>query len=1083
MDVHGAILLILSSNFLSVLCQDITVTVAQGVLRGQSVTSSYGLTYNRFLGIPYAQPPVGDLRFKCHCWVMIGLTAAILVVKDSSCQKERNHFNLEVDCLGILSVCDHGQRSEWQIVYIQAPQEPVAWEGTRNATTYGSICAQRTTEDTVSGQVTSGSSIHQASISGSEDCLFMNIFTPQNSSSDDSLPVMVFIHGGAFEGGSGSNPSWGPEYFLEKGIVTVFINYRLNIIGFLSLEGTDVSGNAGLKDQVAALKWIKNNIASFGGDPNSVTIFGQSAGGSSIHYLVLSPMAKGLFHRAISQSGSAINPGAFHLNTQPYAFNLGAKLGLNTTDGQELATFLRAQPIEDLVNNLDGIVPEAAFVPTTEYPTAGEEAFLPLNPYTMLITGNFNKIPYITGSNLLEAAGFVGNDISMSLASYWEPISNDFERLVPLDLGLTKGSQQSKEVADKIKMFYFGNETLSFSSKDQYINLVTDEMFVCGIHETVKAQSASYENIYNYQFSFNKPSHSDEMQYLFYSGETYTPGEANYDVHNWLVNLWSSFAKTGRLPLTAQSPHIEPHQGTAGGEIKREGGKTLCARQREQDGGNTQIREFAKIEHTDLNQHSFVPWTRATQVSAQCGNEQLFHLSRRTGPFGDVVSARATLTLVRAVGAGTRPLFRLHLFFYLSSDTLRRFLFTPASVRTFIGKRFRNGDFYPFREKETLFECHPQPPAPLASQLPTRFLSTTPVSAEMSWMSSKENLKKVGRNTTSVEKNGQFCCEATFKVDIPVDRLKLDGKVTLEVRVAFGPRKKNTEICVTKEDAIKKELLLLNTDDSSKYERAKHLLLSGQCGACEFSVGLEVKTCKRASKVMLALKSPVFDRMFFGDFEEDAIIQVPDIEADVLDIMLKHIYGVKWAFESKEQTMDVFYAANKYMLPELMSVCIEYVWPIELDDVFIALNFSTLFSLEYLKEAAMIILKNNVWKILNHPEFVNLSQKSLLAIVELQHLNLNSELELFDAAVKWAKAQCNKNELLENGDNLRAVLGDVIRHIRFLTMTPSEVTGSPCESDVLTCEDKLILLRRYISMNTVTPSSNVCCLKKSREKV
>ncbi|CAG2069048.1 unnamed protein product, partial [Timema podura] len=97
----------------------------------------------------------------------------------------------------------------------------------------------------------------------------------------------------------------------------------------------------------------------------------------------------------------------------------------------------------------------------------------------------------------------VGTRQAMSLASYWEPISNDFERLVPLDLGLTKGSQKSKEVADKIKMFYFGNETLSFSSKDQYINLVTDEMFVCGIHETVKAQSASYENIYNYQFSFN----------------------------------------------------------------------------------------------------------------------------------------------------------------------------------------------------------------------------------------------------------------------------------------------------------------------------------------------------------------------------------------------------------------------------------------------------------------------------------------------------------------------------------------------------------------------------------------------------
>nr|CAD7413895.1 unnamed protein product [Timema poppensis] len=182
---------------------------------------------------------------------------------------------------------------------------------------------------------------------------------------------------------------------------------------------------------------------------------------------------------------------------------------------------------------------------------------------------------------------------AMSLSSYWEPISDDFERVVPLDLGLTKGSQQSQEVADKIWKFYFGDATtLSFSSKDQYVNLITDEMFVCGIHETVKVQSALYDNIYNYQFSFNRghrqgsdksvvvtimmscrhrvqqghritwnltttdivactdtdiiePSHGDELNYLFYSGETFTPGEASYDVHKWLVNLWSSFAKNG----------------------------------------------------------------------------------------------------------------------------------------------------------------------------------------------------------------------------------------------------------------------------------------------------------------------------------------------------------------------------------------------------------------------------------------------------------------------------------------------------------------------------------------------------------
>nr|CAD7267732.1 unnamed protein product [Timema shepardi] len=204
----------------SVLCQEPTVTVAQGTLRGQSVTSSYGLTYNSYLGIPYAQPPVGNLRFK-------------------------------------------------------APQDPVAWEGTRDATTFGSSCVQ-------------------SGVTGSEDCLYLNVYTPQNPSSAANLPVMVYIHGGAFVSGSGSDTNNKPEYFLEQGIVAVYINYRLNIFGFLSLEGTDVSGNAGLKDQVAALRWVKNNIASFGGDPNSVTIVGESAGGASIHYQVISPMSQGL---------------------------------------------------------------------------------------------------------------------------------------------------------------------------------------------------------------------------------------------------------------------------------------------------------------------------------------------------------------------------------------------------------------------------------------------------------------------------------------------------------------------------------------------------------------------------------------------------------------------------------------------------------------------------------------------------------------------------------------------------------------------------------------------------------------------
>ncbi|CAG2055566.1 unnamed protein product [Timema podura] len=183
-------------------------------------------------------------------------------------------------------------------------------------------------------------------------------------------------------------------------------------------------------------------------------------------------------------------------------------------------------------------------------PYQGRKLSYNSDPYTLVTSGNFNKVPYITGSNLLEGRFFAGSDdykpasvatwsktshlkltrlpmtgrsrfesqSAMNQSSYWEPINNDFERLVPLELGLTKGSQQSQEVANKIKQFYFDNETLSFSSRDRYIDLITDEMFVCGIHLTVKAQSASYDNIYNYKFTFNsKFPLSCFLYYLMYS--------------------------------------------------------------------------------------------------------------------------------------------------------------------------------------------------------------------------------------------------------------------------------------------------------------------------------------------------------------------------------------------------------------------------------------------------------------------------------------------------------------------------------------------------------------------------------------
>nr|CAD7568083.1 unnamed protein product [Timema californicum] len=283
--------------------ETVKVRISQGELQGKKVSSKARGVFYSFQGIPYAKPPVGTLRFK-------------------------------------------------------PPEPPEPWAGVRDATK----------EEAISPQ------IHMIlqSCTGEEDCLFLNVHMPQWPVSC-LKPVMVWIHGGAFELGSGDSSSYGPDYFLAQDVVFVSINYRLGALakntihvivlchnklkkspcplalGFLNLDGSDVSANNGLRDQVMALTWVKKNISKFGGDPDNVTIFGESAGGASVHYLLLAPSAKGLFHKAIAQSGTAL---LCHLNSSvstQRAFRLGQELGCETKDPQHLADFLRTVPAEKIV--------------------------------------------------------------------------------------------------------------------------------------------------------------------------------------------------------------------------------------------------------------------------------------------------------------------------------------------------------------------------------------------------------------------------------------------------------------------------------------------------------------------------------------------------------------------------------------------------------------------------------------------------------------------------------------------------------------------------------------------------------------
>jgi para-nitrobenzyl esterase len=225
-------------------CAAQRVNTKSGLLRGKNFLDN---RVKVFLEIPYAVPPVAELRWR-------------------------------------------------------EPQPPLPWNGERDATRFGAHCMQL--------HIPNDDTIFQDNRE-SEDCLFLNVYAPASANSKSELPVMVWIHGGGYLVGSSSEPRFSGDYLPTKGIVLVTINYRLGVFGFLATadlakEAGGNAGNYGLLDVVAALHWVRNNIADFGGDPNNVTIFGESVGSVAVSTLMAPHLARGLFQKAIGESGSAL---------------------------------------------------------------------------------------------------------------------------------------------------------------------------------------------------------------------------------------------------------------------------------------------------------------------------------------------------------------------------------------------------------------------------------------------------------------------------------------------------------------------------------------------------------------------------------------------------------------------------------------------------------------------------------------------------------------------------------------------------------------------------------------------------------
>jgi len=256
------------------------------------------------------------------------------------------------------------------------------WMDTRNAKKPGSDCIQY---------------FHETySVHGEEDCLTLNIYT-KNYENKDKLPVFFFIHGGGFTFGNGF--LYGPKHIMEN-IDAVFVNcnYRLGPMGFLSTEDSIVPGNMGLKDQNIALKWVHQNIALFGGNPNEVTIIGFSAGGASVHLHYLSPLSADLFKRGISHSGCSLDPWVMTEGSAEKARVLAARLGCITDNNDAMIKCLKEKPATDIVHGVSLFQP-FLFNPFTPFGVVIEKpsknAFLSEAPLQLLKSNHIYQLPWL----------------------------------------------------------------------------------------------------------------------------------------------------------------------------------------------------------------------------------------------------------------------------------------------------------------------------------------------------------------------------------------------------------------------------------------------------------------------------------------------------------------------------------------------------------------------------------------------------------------------------------------------------------------------------------------------------------------
>ncbi|CAH2238152.1 jg22080 [Pararge aegeria aegeria] len=442
------------------------------------------------------------------------------------------------------------------------PQPMQPWSGVWNSTRLPPVCLQF--DPSIDG------------ITGEEDCLFVNVHTPNL---DASLPVVIFIHGGVFTYGGGGQ--YDGVHMMDRDVVLVTVNYRLGPLGFLSTGDEVIPGNAGLKDQTMALKWVRDNIKMFGGNPDSVTLTGCSAGSASVHYHYLSPLSKGLFHRGIAFSGSAFSSWTHSIKPVQKAKELASLVGCATTNSCDMAECLRSRPGEMIVNAQIEMFDWRVkwfniFAPTAEDP-ATKEPFLTEYPYTASQAGQMQDLPLIASvtadEGLYAGAAYQKEPtILPELEARWEELaSNIFEFNDTLPISMRTS------VADKIKQKYLDGRPVCQDTYDELIDALGDRLFKADVGKLAQIHALrsnqptySYWFSYRWQYSFSNlmagnlenygVSHADDVILVLKFLPTETTCAEDLQMRAALLDMIYSYATTGvpKLPNAPKWSKVKP---------------------------------------------------------------------------------------------------------------------------------------------------------------------------------------------------------------------------------------------------------------------------------------------------------------------------------------------------------------------------------------------------------------------------------------------------------------------------------------------------------------------------------------------